>query len=126
MPAVIHYAACSRIAKGAAMKAWFAVVVTAVLAGCSVGDDLPDAPSIAFDFKEGQQGWVAGFADYPAADEANFELVADYRALPPEVGPGSALFISGNNHSDDLFMFWKRRIDGFIPGHVYPLAFGVQ
>src|SRR6202008_3825210 len=71
------------------------------------------------------QAWVGGFADYPVGQDASFELVADYRALRAEVGPGSALFISGNNHSDDLFMFYKRRVDGFIPGHVYRLRFGV-
>ena len=33
------------------------------------------------------------------------------------------LFISGNNHSDDLFMFLKRQIVGLKPNTLYTLAF---
>jgi hypothetical protein len=82
---------------------------------------------VAFDFAQGPQDWIGGFADYPVGQESAFELIADYRPLPPELGADhSALFISGNNHSDDLFMFYKRRVDGFVPNKVYHVRFGVE
>jgi hypothetical protein len=110
------------------MRICSAVVLCGVLAGCSVGADLPEGqPEFAFDFAQGPQGWSGGFADYPVGQESSFELVADSRALPAELGSEhSALFISGNNHSDDLFMFYKRRVDGLLPNRVYHVRFGVQ
>lgn len=97
------------------------------LAACGGGtdavDETVDPTARVFDFRQGQQEWTSGFADYPPGEEAFYELDAGYRALPAEVGPGSALFISGNNHSDDLFMFWKRRLDGLDPGRTYRVRF---
>jgi hypothetical protein len=78
-----------------------------------------------FDFRSGEQGWVAGFSDYPASREALFELTAGIRELPPELGvEGTGYFLSGNNQSDDLFMFLKRRLgpsDGLVPNQTYQL-----
>lgn len=103
-------------------------VLLLALAACSGGgDDEPGGIAAAFDFGQGQQGWVAGFADYPDGQEGFYELTADYRALPPELAArGSALFISGNNHSDDLFMFYKRRVTGLVPGRSYRVGFEVE
>src|SRR5688500_2611678 len=56
------------------------------------------------------QGWQAGFADYPVGQESFYELESGIRDLPAEVGAGKAYFLSSNNHSDDVFMFLKRRI----------------
>jgi hypothetical protein len=39
---------------------------------------------------------------------------------------GSALFCSGNNHSDDLFMFWKGKIGGLEPNRTYRVRFTVE
>ena len=71
----------------------------------------------AVELSAGAQGWQAGFADYPAGQEAFHELVADHRSLPNALDAGrSALYISGNNHSDDRFMFYSRRVTGLVPG----------
>jgi hypothetical protein len=37
-----------------------------------------------------------------------------------------ALYISGNNHSDDLFMFWKGQIVGLAPNTSYRVRFEVE
>jgi hypothetical protein len=111
------------------MSRSIALLLWAMLAGCSVGQDLPetgDQEDFSFDFRDGPQGWATGFADYPAGEDAFFELAAGYDTLPPEVGSGSALHLSGNNHSDDLFMFIKRRIDGLNPNQTYALRFDVE
>jgi len=89
----------------------------------------PAPVSISFDFRNGALGWEAGFADYPPATDTNdfFELRADIRSLPPELGvSGTGFYIQGVNHSDDLFMFIKRRLDssnGIVAGQTYQVNF---
>jgi len=85
--------------------------------------------SISFDFRNGALGWQAGFADYPPATDKNgfYELLAEVRTLPPELGVnGTGFYVQGNNHSDDLFMFMKRRLDaadGIVAGQTYQITF---
>lgn len=85
--------------------------------------------SVSFDFRNGALGWEAGFADYqPATDKDGFyELKAELRNLPSELGiDGTGFYIQGNNHSDDLFMFLKRRLDsadGIVAGQTYQITF---
>ena len=83
-------------------------------------------PGFVFDFHRGPQGFVADFADLPQDAGDSFELMSGYRALPAPLGPDSALYISGHNRSDDLFMFFKGRIDGFVPGARYAAKVGVE
>jgi len=94
--------------------------------GCSTS---PDAMTFEFhfDFRSGgEQGWTAGFADYPPGQEEFFELEAGYRSLPPPLNTSqNGLFSSGNNHSDDLFMFWKRGIS-LGPDTSYRVRFDVE
>ena len=89
----------------------------------------PTPVSISFDFRNGALGWQAGFADYPPTTDKNgfYELLAEVRTLPPELGVnGTGFYIQGNNHSDDLFMFMKRRLnsaDGIVAGQTYQINF---
>jgi peptidyl-prolyl cis-trans isomerase A (cyclophilin A) len=63
-----------------------------------------------FDFADSNQGFIGDFADLPADfDPELYQLVADHRALPAELGSGKGLFLSGANRSDDLWMFWKKK-----------------
>lgn len=95
-----------------------------LLSGCSEGSRGEEA---VIDFTLGTKGFTAGFSDYPVGQERFFELEDDYRPLPPPLESlGSALFISGNNHSDDLFMFYKGRIGGLEPGKAYRVSFRVE
>src|SRR5262245_15298043 len=64
----------------------------------------------SFDFRNGAQGWVAGFADYPPANEESFEFDQGIRTLPAELGSGSGFLLSSHNRSDDVFMFLTRRV----------------
>lgn len=79
-----------------------------------------------FDFAAGPQAWVAGFADYRPGDEAFLELESGYRRLPARLGPEMALYISGHNRSDDLFMFFWRRVDGLRSATAYAATFTVE
>ena len=86
----------------------------------------PTQAILSYKFSERSAGFAAGFADYPAGQETFFELQADYRELPKYLGGKRALFISGNNHSDDLFMFVKNRIGGLRPGGAYAVTLQIQ
>lgn len=85
--------------------------------------------SISFDFRNGSLGWQAGFADYPPATDKDgfYRLQAEIRSLPPELGiNGTGFYMQGDNHSDDLFMFIKRRLspaDGVVAGQTYQVNF---
>jgi hypothetical protein len=100
-------------------------VLTAVFLGaCGSDRDVP-AEDVAFDFGAGVQGWQAGFADYPVGREEDVQFVADHRALPQPLGPQPALYVSAFNLSDDLFVYYKRRIEGLEPNHTYRAYFDI-
>lgn len=82
--------------------------------------------ALNFDFAEQAHGFTAIFADYPPADAAIYSLTNDWRARPANLGAAPALFISGKNRSDDLFMAWKRQIGGLQPDTDYLLTFEVE
>jgi len=80
-----------------------------------------------FDFSSDDQGFASGFADLPASyDPALYNLVADHRDLPAEIGGGKGLFISGLNRSDDLWMFWKKKLTGLQPNTEYQVVLDVE
>jgi hypothetical protein len=86
-------------------------------------------PALSYDFRQGAQGWVAGFADYPLGQEQNWQLESGIRELPAGITPaGTGYYIAGNNHSDDLFMFLKRKLgatEGVRPNTTYRLHFKI-
>jgi hypothetical protein len=100
-----------------------------ILFGCSIDDD----PSVSvftasFDFSESLDGWEADFVDLPTGenDSAFYELKFAYTALPQNLGGKKSIMLSGNNHSDDLFMFIKRKVTGLVPNTTYTLVFEVE
>jgi hypothetical protein len=97
------------------------------LGACSDADLRDGDRILDVDFTKGLQGWTADFADYPVGEEDFYELAAEYRLLPNSLGANrSAIYLSGNNHSDDLFMYVKRRVTGLVPNHQYEVAFEVE
>ena len=107
-------------------------VVLTLLIGASIGScsghpaEPTDALTFSFDFSRGPQGFVAGFADYPPDHADSYELTSGYRALPSPLEPRSALFISGVNRSDDLFMFFRGSIGGLPPGARHGVTVSVE
>ncbi len=102
-------------------------LLAAMLGGCSGNPTAPtDTLTFTFDFRRGPQGFVAGFADYPPGDADIYELTSDHRALPPPLPSEAALFISGVNRSDDLFMFFKGPVEGLLPGASYDVTVSVE
>lgn len=74
--------------------------------------------ALSFDFATSASGWSGDFADYPVGEEAFFELAWGWDVLPEGLG-GHGMRMSGNNHSDDLFMFLRRRVAGLRPSTCY-------
>lgn len=102
------------------------LIAGALLGGCSQVTTPADPPVFTFDFDGGPHGFVADFADYPPENAEIYELTADYRAIPPPLDSRSALFISGINRSDDLFMFYRGPLDGLTPGARYAATVGLE
>ena len=92
----------------------------------NLSGDATDRSTAAYDFRRGPLGFVADFADYPPADEDFYHLDAGHRPLPEPLGPERALFIGGDNRSDDLFMFYKAEVGGLRPGAGYFVALEVE
>lgn len=109
-------------------KNCFYLIFVVVLFRCepSVEDDGFYVFSEVFNFNEGPQGWQGDFADYPVDDSIFYELNYAHANLPVNLGLGKALLLSGNNHSDDLFMFLKKKITGLTPNCEYNASFEVK
>lgn len=102
----------------------------ALLAGCD-GDDPPRPPppqpgpppagplTLDFSFANGLAGWEANFADYTLGMEAAIDFRFGHERLPPPLDSVSGFFLSGNNASDDLFMYIFRLLDGLAPNTRY-------
>jgi len=105
-----------------------AVVVVVGLIVYGVVTAISSSIRLDFDFRQGVQGWEAGFAEYSPEMEGMM-LEAEIRPLPSEIGVnGTGYYVQGMNHSDDLFMFLKRRLgtdDGVVPGQEYRVMFTI-
>ena len=101
-----------------------------LLSACgSDNDDIkgdPNTKMLYIDFNDGIAGWKAGFADYPSDEEAFYELGSGHANLPAALTTTRKGFkVTGNNHSDDLFMFITKQVDGLEPNTLYDLRFKV-
>lgn len=94
--------------------------------GCAVDDDSAgiSISSSNFDFSQEPHGWNYGFAEYPTGpnDSSYYELKSGYVTDPYGL---KSIMVSGNNRSNALFMFVKRKVDGLNPNTVYTLTFNV-
>jgi hypothetical protein len=92
--------------------------------GCS--GDFEKEFQFNYTFEADEQGWTAGFADLPADfDKTFYELDSGWGALPSDL-EGNAIYLSGHNHSDDLFMFLKKQIEELKPNTNYQVHFSID
>jgi hypothetical protein len=109
-----------------ACRVFFIGFLTISLFSCSLEDDKPGITifSETFDFKEELYGFTGGFSDFPAGkDSSRYELKFAYTQEPEG---NFAIMLSGNNHSDDLFMFLKKRLSGLKPSTDYTITYNVE
>ena len=77
-----------------------------------------------FIFSGNFNGWKGDFADYPVGAEQFYELAWGWENLPLKIDElDKGLYLSGNNHSDDLFMFVKYPLEGLEPQTTYIIHF---
>ncbi|QGY43186.1 hypothetical protein GM418_05785 [Maribellus comscasis] len=109
-------------------KLFIAVIAATILFfSCDEDENTPAPQEFTYEFNSDTDGWTGGFADYPAGNDSFYEMLFEYTALPePLDHTKGALKISGNNHSDDLFMFVKRKISGLQSSTVYHVEFTVE
>ena len=94
-----------------------------VLAGCcgSNGNGVHEF-EFTYNFENDAEGWITGFADLPADYGESYELDSSWRELPSGL-EGSGIYMQGDNHSDDLFMFLKIKLSGLKPETTYQATF---
>ena len=106
------------------------MLLIALFCSCSFSDDNPSISvfTASFDFSQSQDAWQGDFSDLPANEDDStfYELKVAYTDLPSNLGSKKSMMLSGNNHSDDLFMFMKRKITGLIPNTRYTLVFEIE
>lgn len=97
---------------------------TGALSTAAPEDDTnPQTPGkLTFDFSGGDEGFTAIYADLPGTRgiELFYELESAHKDVPIE-GAGKGMFITGNNHSDDLFMGFYKELSGFEAGKSYKI-----
>ncbi|HEY5747499.1 MAG TPA: hypothetical protein VIU12_15575 [Chryseolinea sp.] len=108
----------------------FGVMLSIVLASCSLSKDEGSilVTSYSYDFAVSQNDWEVDFSDFPAGKEDSiyYELKFAYTDRPASAGSGKSMMLSGNNHSDDLFMFMKKKLTGLSPNTDYTVVFDVE
>lgn len=97
------------------------LLALSMMAGYTSATAVSDSTnSVTFDFEMDNAGFAPIYADYPAGEgvEEFYEFQYDYGKVPIE-GAGNGIFISGNNHSDDLFMGYMKVLEGLTPSRTY-------
>ncbi|MEO5976626.1 MAG: hypothetical protein ABIQ21_05680 [Chryseolinea sp.] len=109
----------------------FFVALMGLSIGCSLSND--DSGILVFtqnsDFSQTQDGWEADFTDFPTSPEDSvfYDLKSAYTDRPGNLGANlKSIMVSGNNHSDDLFMFLKKKVTGLSPNTNYSIGFDVE
>jgi uncharacterized protein len=111
-------------------KIYLILLCCVAASACSKDDNeaLNQDPLIFnFDFTSDNQGWQGDFADYPKSEESIYELEFTQSMLPAPLDESNgSLKQSGNNHSDDLFMFVKKKITGLSANKTYQATFDIE
>lgn len=95
-----------------------AAIGMSILAGTAAAKET--TAGLTFDFNQNDGGFTPIFSDYPNEQgvEEFYELRSGHKEVPiAEAGKG--LFLSGNNHSDDLFMGYYKDLSGLVPETEY-------
>lgn len=113
-----------------ATNVWSLLLLAAVglfFTACNDDADNDALFEFKYNFANDQNGWAGDFADYPVNEDAFYELSFSHDTLPaPLDKTKKALRINGNNHSDDLFLFAKKKLTGLTPNKAYTVEFDFE
>lgn len=89
--------------------------------------DTPDIKTYKYTFSQ-KDNFQVSYADYPKGEETFFELkFKNGTSLPREINTAlHGLKISGNNHSDDLFMYAFKKVGHLKPNTNYHVSFSLE
>ncbi|MBA4851938.1 hypothetical protein [Emticicia sp. BO119] len=109
-------------------KIVLSLVSVAILFSCTKEETTTPQLSLNDQFNVSTTGWSADFADYPVGEETFYELSTKKDAkLPAPLDTLKKGFrVSGNNHSDDLFMFLTKKMTGLKASQTYKGTFEVE
>ncbi|QNL48409.1 hypothetical protein H8S90_16630 [Olivibacter sp. SDN3] len=103
-------------------------VMVLLVTSCQKDDDRTDGELIIrSEFSEGEDGWIADFAEYNGDNVEIYELEEGITNLPEPLDTDQQAYrISGVNRSDDLFMYLKRQVTDLKPLTTYRITFTVE
>ena len=95
-----------------------AAIGMSILAGTAAAKET--TAGLTFDFNQNDGGFTPIFSDCPNEHgvEEFYELRSGHEEVPI-ADAGKGLFLSGNNHSDDLFMGYYKELSGLVPETEY-------
>ncbi len=104
-------------------------IIAGVFSACKKANEPVAKIELNHEFKSSTEDWIGDFADYP--NESNvekfYEFEFSHAALPKPLNTSKkALMQSGKNHSDDLFMFIKKKITGLTPNKMYEVDVALE
>jgi len=87
----------------------------------------PNIKTYKYSFSN-EDNFTVSYAEYPKGQEEFFELKSKNNAvLPREINTHlHGLKIAGNNHSDDLFMYAYKKVNGLKPDTTYHVSFSLE
>lgn len=101
----------------------YVLLLAALCAGCKKSNKNPgNEIKLTYTFSSGAEGWTGDYADYPNDPQSLplYQLEWGPATLPQPLNTSdAAVRQSGDNRSDDLFMFIKRKVTGLQPGKTY-------
>ena len=102
-----------------------AAIGMSILAGTAAAKET--TAGLTFDFNQNDGGFTPIFSDYPNEQgvEEFYELRSGHEEVPI-ADAGKGLFLSGNNHSDDLFMGYYKDLIGLVPETEYQFTVRFQ
>lgn len=100
------------------------ILLSLFILGC------PKTPSLVaeYTFQTDSENWVGEFSDLPVNHE-DYELDFDYKPLPSYLAENkNAIFTSGWNKSDNLFMFIKHQLinENLKANTTYQIKFHIE
>lgn len=108
-------------------------VVALLITACQGVSDpgQPGSISFEYDFSDSDHGWTGDFTDLPVDYEQDiYKLLFAHAERPANLTKqGKALMLSGQNSSDDLFMYVKKQLtatEGIKPDTTYLVSFSVE
>ena len=105
------------------MKKVYLVLILLLFVGCDPVNEISikNFDSIVdFTVLDPSTGWKGGFSDCPE-DTTGYNIKFSVENLPSstEKSDEKGILLSGNNHSDDLWMFVSRKVAGLNPNTKY-------